>query len=83
MPLLAFSNSSSQSYERLGYRLQTLIASPHVQKRQYVDVKPAPEESEADWARLLDALEETNGIRIERLGPGVIRIAWREYVDVI
>lgn len=83
MPLLAFSNSSSQSYERLGFRLQTLIASPHVQKRQYVDVKPAPEESEADWARLLDALEETNGIRIERLGPSVIRIAWREYVDVI
>ncbi|MFK0090853.1 DUF1654 domain-containing protein [Pseudomonas sp. NPDC090755] len=80
---LAFSYSPSQSYERLCYRLQTLIASPHVQKRQYVDVRPAPEESEADWARLLDALEETNGIRIERFEPGVIRVAWREYVETL
>ena len=80
---LAFSSSPSRSYERLGYRLQTLIASPHVQKRQYVDVKLAPEESEADWARLLNALEETNGIRVERLEPGVVRIAWREFIDTM
>ena len=79
---LAFLSSPSRSYERLGYRLQALIASPHVQKRQYVDVKPAPEESEADWARLLDALEETNGVRVEHLQPGLIRIAWREFTEI-
>ena len=82
MPCLAFTHSPALSYERLGYRIQGLISSPHVQKRQYVDVKPAPEESDADWARLLDALEETNGIRIERTDHGLIRIAWREYVDL-
>ncbi|MEN5033834.1 DUF1654 domain-containing protein [Pseudomonas sp. TWI929] len=83
MPFLAFTQSPSLSYERLGYRIQGLISSPHVQKRQYVDVKPAPEESDADWARLLDALEDTNGIRIERIDRGLIRIAWREYVDLV
>jgi hypothetical protein len=82
MPSLAFTQSPSLSYERLGYRIQGLISSPHVQKKQYVDVKPAPEESDADWARLLDALEETNGIKVEHTEHGFIRIAWREYVDL-
>jgi hypothetical protein len=79
---LAFSCSSSGSYERLGYRLQGLIASPHVQKRQYIEVRPAPDESATDWAMLLNALEETNGIQVERVEPDVIRIAWREYIDL-
>lgn len=79
---LAFSHSPSRSYERLGYRVQSLISSPHVQKRQYVDVKRASGESEEDWARLLDALSQTNGIRIDQVEPGVTRIAWREYADL-
>lgn len=78
---LAFTHSSSESYERLGYRIQALIASPHVQKRQYIEVKPGPEESALDWSRLLEALEETNGIQIDRTPHGIIRIAWRDYVD--
>lgn len=80
---LAFSQSPSGSFERLGYRVQRLIASPHVQKRQFVDVKPAPDESEADWARLLEALEETNGIRVERVDQGLIRIAWRDFLELV
>ncbi len=78
---LAFSQSPSLSYERLGLRIQQAIASPHVQKRQFIEVKPTPDESQDDWRRLLSDLEDTQGIRIERFESGLIRIGWREFVD--
>jgi hypothetical protein len=53
-----------------------------VQKRQFVELKPAPGESTADWARILSDLEETTGIRVERLTSGVIRIGWQEYSEI-
>ncbi|TDJ74760.1 DUF1654 domain-containing protein [Pseudomonas putida] len=78
---LAFSHSPSRSYERLGYRIQQAVSSPHVQKRQMVELTPSPEESVADWARILSDLEETTGIRVDRLPSGAIRIAWREFTE--
>lgn len=82
MLALAFTQSPSCSYERLGYRIQQAVSSPHVQKRQMVELTPSPHESMADWARILNDLEETTGIRVERLDSGVIRIAWREFSDI-
>lgn len=51
VPHPAFSHSPSLSDERLGYRIQQAISSPHVQKRQFVEVKPSADESPADWQR--------------------------------
>lgn len=81
MPQPAFSNSPSMSYERLGYRIQQAIASPHVQKRQFVEVKPSADESPADWKRLISDLEETSGITIETLESGLVRIGWRGFTE--
>ena len=78
---LDFSTSPTHSYERLGHRIQQAISSPHVQKRQFVEVRPCAEESQDDWRRLLADLEETSGIRIQMLESGVIRIGWREFPD--
>lgn len=82
MSPLALSHSPSRSYERLGYRIQQAVASPHVQKRQFVELTPAPDESAADWARILRELEETTGIQVERLASGVIRIGWHEFSEI-
>lgn len=81
MPQRAFSHSPSLSYERLGYRIQQAIASPHVQKRQFVEVKPSADESPADWKRLISDLEETSGITIETLESGLVRIGWRGFTE--
>lgn len=78
---LALSHSPSLSYERLGHRIQQAISSPHVQKRQYVEVRPSQSESPADWCRLLNDLEETTGIKVESLESGLIRIGWQEFTD--
>lgn len=78
---LAFSQSPSLSYERLGHRIQQAICSPHVQKRQCVEVRPNQDESPADWRRLIADLEETSGIKVETLESGSIRIGWREFTE--
>jgi len=78
---LDFSTSPTRSYERLGHRIQQAISSPHVQKRQFVEVRACADESQDDWRRLLADLEETSGIRIQMLESGVIRIGWREFSD--
>lgn len=78
----AFSHSPSLSYERLGHRIQQVIASPHVQKRQYVEVMPGPGELPEDWRRLIHDLEETSGIKVELLDSGRIRIGWREFTEI-
>jgi len=77
----AFSHSPSLSYERLGYRIQQAISSPHVQKRQFVEIKPSADESPADWKRLIEDLEETSGITIDTLESGLIRIGWRGFTE--
>lgn len=81
MAQLDFSQSSSLSYERLGYRIQQAISSPHVQKKQCVEVRPGQDESTDDWRRLIADLEETSGIKVEALESGLIRIGWREFTD--
>lgn len=78
---LAFSHSPALSYERLGHRVQQAIASPHVQKRQYVELKPVPGDLPEDWQRLITDLEDTSGIKIELLESGLIRIGWREFTE--
>ncbi|HHJ1298233.1 DUF1654 domain-containing protein [Pseudomonas sp. 17391] len=78
---LAFSHSPPLSYERLGHRIQLAISSPHVQKKQYVEVKPIPGDSPEDWRRLIADLEETTGIKVDLLESGFIRIEWREFTD--
>ncbi|QGW77774.1 DUF1654 domain-containing protein [Pseudomonas alkylphenolica] len=83
MPPLAFSQTHGSSFERLGRRVQRLICSPHVQKVQVVDVLPEPSETLGDWSRLIEELEGTPGIRVDRLEAGAIRIGWREYIDAI
>lgn len=81
MPPLAFSHTSESSYERLGQRVQRLICSPHVQKVQVIEVIPDAAESQRDWDRLIAELEATQGIRIDRLDSGAIRIGWRDHID--
>lgn len=80
---LAFSQSPATSYERLGQRVQRLICSPHAQKVQVIDVMPEPSESARDWGRLICELEGTQGIHVDRLDSGAIRIGWREHVEII
>jgi len=69
------------SYESVGRRIQRLIAAPGVQKIQMVTVTRCDDESPEAWLQVIREIEETHGVRIERLADGAVRIGWREYCE--
>ncbi|PTR24333.1 DUF1654 domain-containing protein [Pseudomonas sp. GV085] len=74
-------NSSETSCAILRRRIQRLIAAPHAQKTQSVVVTKSENESAEAWLQVLEEIEETDGIRMDRLESGAIRIGWREYCE--
>lgn len=69
------------SYELVGHRLQSLIASPRVQRIQLVEVSRRDDESPEAWRQVIQDIGDTAGISIEHLDDGAVRIGWREYCD--
>lgn len=79
--IAAIKPQPKNSYEHVGRRIQRLIASPAVQKTQAVVVSRREDESSEAWHQVLQEIEETSGVRIERLEDGTVRIGWREYCE--
>ena len=79
--LAATSSQARNSYESVGRRIQRLIAAPGVQKVQAVTVSRCDDESPEAWLQVIRDIEETHGVRIERLDDGTVRIGWREYCE--
>ncbi|MDI2589836.1 DUF1654 domain-containing protein [Pseudomonas sp. 681] len=69
------------SYELVGRRIQRLIAAPAVQKVQAITVTRLEAEPAEAWLQVLSEIEETCGVRMERLESGSVRIGWREYCE--
>lgn len=69
------------SYEMVGRRIQRLIAAPGVQKVQAITVTRLEAEPAEAWQQVLQEIEDTSGIRMERLESGAVRIGWREYCE--
>ncbi|WP_256831686.1 DUF1654 domain-containing protein [Pseudomonas sp. Pse1] len=70
-----------KSYEQVGRRIQTKVSDPQVQKHQAVTITRRDDESPEAWERVLQELEETHGITIERLDLNCVRIGWKRYID--
>jgi len=72
---------SPTSYELVGRRIQRVVADPGVQKLQVVTVSRRDDETPDAWARVLDELEATDGVEVDRLTDGSVRIGWKRYID--
>jgi hypothetical protein len=68
-------------YELIGRRIQRLVSAPKVQKVQWVLVSRLDDEPQDGWDRVLHEIEETDGIQVERLEDGAVRIGWQRYID--
>ncbi|SEU10131.1 Protein of unknown function [Pseudomonas graminis] len=73
---------SPTPYEQVGRRIQRLVSDPKVQKRQAVDITRREDETPEAWEQVLQELDETDGITVERLQPGYVRIGWKRYIDL-
>ncbi|HEY0289080.1 MAG TPA: DUF1654 domain-containing protein [Pseudomonas sp.] len=69
------------SYEQIGRRIQRLVAAPSVQKIQHVTVSKREDEPLEAWNSVLQELEETDGVQLEQLPDGAVRIGWQKYID--
>ena len=74
-------NSAETSCDLLRRRIQHLVSAPHAQKTQSIVITKAEQESADVWLQILHEIEETDGIRMERLDSGAVRIGWREYCE--
>ncbi|MBP1139157.1 MULTISPECIES: DUF1654 domain-containing protein [Pseudomonas] len=68
-------------YEQIGKRIQRLVSAPNVQKTQWVIVARRDDEPEDSWNVVLEEIEETEGIEIDRQPDGSVRIGWQRYID--
>jgi hypothetical protein len=69
------------SYEQVGRRIQQMVSDPKVQKHQAVNITRREDESPEAWERVIQELDETDGVTVERPEPDSVRIGWKRYID--
>ncbi|WKW31930.1 DUF1654 domain-containing protein [Pseudomonas viridiflava] len=73
--------NASFSYEQIGRRIQRMVASPDVQKVQFITVTRLDGEPSEIWDTVLKEIEETDGIQVDRREDGSVWIGWKRYID--
>ncbi|KAA8696685.1 DUF1654 domain-containing protein [Pseudomonas syringae pv. tagetis] len=73
--------TGASSYEQIGKRIQRLVAAPNVQKIQWVIVARRDDEPLDSWNVVLQEIEETEGIEVNRQPDGSVKIGWQRYID--
>lgn len=68
-------------YEQVGRRFQRMLSDPRVQKYQAITITRREDEALEAWNRILQELDDTDGITVERLDIDSVRIGWRRYLD--
>ncbi len=76
------STHTLNTYEQVGRRIQRLVSDPNVQKVQTIKVARRDDESPSAWERVIQELEDTDGITVERLEEDSVRIGWQKYADL-
>lgn len=64
------------AYERMGLRIQKIINSPTAQKSKAALLFKLPDESEDDWARLLEEIAENDNVTLAWRDDGGVQIFW-------
>lgn len=83
MNMGATGNSQTlNTYEQVGRRIQRLVSDPNAQKVQTIKITRRNDESPTAWERVIQELDETDGITVERLEDDSVRIGWQKYVDL-
>lgn len=64
------------SYELLARRIQKQILSPRAQLERRVEIARLPEESEEDWALLVDQIGEEESVLLTPRDGGAVLLTW-------
>ncbi|KQQ67822.1 hypothetical protein ASF84_01395 [Pseudomonas sp. Leaf127] len=69
-------HKAGNSYEHLVKRVQEIISSPRSQLEHQVTISKTSHESAQDWDRLLEEINDADGVTLSRLQDGSAHIAW-------
>lgn len=64
------------TYNRLVHRVNRLITTPRAQVERQANLAPHPDDLPEDWERLLDEIQQTDGVAITRRPDGSIHVRW-------
>ncbi len=68
--------SAPGSYQRMGIRVQKIINSPTAQKSRAALLFRLQDESEDDWAQLLEEIAENDNVTLAWRDDGGVQLFW-------
>ncbi|CAM3515486.1 hypothetical protein BZK31_20260 [Pseudomonas floridensis] len=68
--------SVPDAYQRMGIRVQKIINSPTAQKSRAALLFRLQDESEDDWAQLLEEIAENDNVTLAWRDDGGVQIFW-------
>lgn len=68
--------AAPNAYERMGIRIQKIINSPTAQKAKAALLFKLPDESEDDWAQLLEEIGENDNVTLAWRDDGGVQLFW-------
>lgn len=68
--------SGPDTYQRMGIRVQKIINSPTAQKSRAALLFRLQDESENDWAQLLEEIAENDNVTLAWRDDGGVQLFW-------
>lgn len=65
------------SYHRLVRRVNLVITTPRAQVERQVSLAPLPGDRPEDWERLIEEIQDADGVALTKRPDGSVHVRWR------
>ncbi len=69
--------SHLSTYQRLVRRVNRAITTPRAQRERQANLARDPDDRPEDWDRLLDEIQQAEGVVLTRRSDGSVYVTWR------
>ena len=69
--------SHLSTYHRLVRRVNRTISTPRAQRERQANLAREPDDRPEDWDRLLDEIQQADGVAMTRRSDGSVYVTWR------
>ena len=69
--------SHFSTYHRLVRRVNRVISTPRAQRERQANLAREPDDRPEDWDRLLDEIQQADGVVLTRCSDGSVYVTWR------
>lgn len=68
----------ASSYGRLVRRINHVITTPRAQIERQANICRQPDDRAEDWERLVDEIQQADGVSMTKRSDGTIHVRWRQ-----